>query len=296
MALIAAIPKLPNRPPKPYIRPTPKIEPKRAKAMTIAAAFKFKDGILLCADTEQTQGELKYAESKLIYANLQPSFSVVFAIAGSVRYATMAVQEIIADLKQSDADHETAEVVIKARISKIYNELLYPHPRVGYSDSPFFDLLIGIQAEGTTRLLACSESSVSEIFGYECFGIGLTLAKYLIKPLYHEDMHQHSIEMLATRVLVHVKDNVAYCGKDSEFVILRNSGEIARILSLQSRENIIAAFDGLLPVAFFSAGDLDAPDEDVLASLNLLGTMVIHEREKARQKIAKIKNLAEKIF
>jgi 20S proteasome alpha/beta subunit len=263
--------------------------------MTIAAGFKFKDGILLCADTEQTQGDLKSTESKLICADLQPSFSVVFAIAGSVRYATMAVQEIIADLKKSSADHETAEFVIKARISKIYNELLYPHPRAGCNDSPFFDLLIGIQTEETTRLLACSESSVSEISTYECFGIGLTLAKYLIKPLYHEDMRQQSIEMLAARILIHVKENVAYCGKDSEFIILKKSGEILRIRSLQSKENIIAAFDGLLPVAFFSAGDLDAPDEDVLASLNLLGTMVINEREKARQRTAKVKNLAEKI-
>jgi hypothetical protein len=143
-------------------------------------------------------------------------------------------------------------------------------------------------------LLACSESSVSEISGYECFGIGLTLAKYLIKPLYQDGMRQHSIEMLATRVLVHVKENVAYCGKDSEFVILKNTGEILKV-SLQSKENIVAAFDGLLPVAFFCAGDLDAPDDDVMAALQFMGTMVLNEREKARQRLAKVKRLPGQI-
>jgi 20S proteasome alpha/beta subunit len=264
--------------------------------MTIAAGFKFEDGILLCADTEQTQGDLKFTESKLIYANLQPTFSIVFAVAGSVRYATMAVQEIITELKKSsELNHEFAEQIIKERISRIYTELLYPHPRVGYSDSPFFDLLIGVQMDGISRLLACSESSVSEITGYECFGIGLTLAKYLIKPLYQEGMGQHSVEMLAARVLIHVKENVAYCGKDSEFIILHNSGEILKIASLRSKENIIAAFDNLLPLAFFCAGDLDAPDDDVTASLQFMGTMVLNERAKARQRAAKIKNLAKKI-
>jgi 20S proteasome alpha/beta subunit len=264
--------------------------------MTIAAGFKFKDGILMCADTEQTQGELKFTESKLICAEQQPSFSAVFAIAGNVRYATMAVQEMIADLKATDVvTHEIAEQVIKHRLSKIYTELLYPHPKANYPDSPFFDLLIAVQAEGASRLLACSESSVSEISTYECFGIGLTLAKYLIKPLYQQEMSKHNIEMLAARVLIHVKENVAYCGKDSEFRVLHNSGAILKITSLRSKENIIAAFDGLLPLVFFCAGDLDAPDNEVTASLEFLGRIVLDEREKARQKMATVTRLAKNL-
>jgi hypothetical protein len=61
--------------------------------MTIAAGFQFDGGVLLCADSEQTQGELKFHGSKIISRDLRPALSVAFDISGDVSYATMAVQE-----------------------------------------------------------------------------------------------------------------------------------------------------------------------------------------------------------
>src|ERR1700691_1876732 len=49
---VTAIPKLPYRPAKPYI---PSV--KRARAMTIAAAFECNDGFVFCADRLMTHGQ-----------------------------------------------------------------------------------------------------------------------------------------------------------------------------------------------------------------------------------------------
>ena len=72
---------LPKKPITPYIRH----RERPAKAMTIAAGLKFCDGILLCADTEQTQGSMKFAGPKIIVVS-KPDLAVVFVLAGSVAY------------------------------------------------------------------------------------------------------------------------------------------------------------------------------------------------------------------
>jgi hypothetical protein len=54
--------KFPYRDQKPYIPP----QRKGVKAMTIAAGFRCKDGVVLCADTEVTiPGWLKFRGSKI---------------------------------------------------------------------------------------------------------------------------------------------------------------------------------------------------------------------------------------
>lgn len=70
----------------------------RGKTLTIAAGFCFQEGILLCADTEQTVGHLKTSDSKIISEEFSDC-SVAFAIAGDVAHATSAVQQILSDLR-----------------------------------------------------------------------------------------------------------------------------------------------------------------------------------------------------
>jgi 20S proteasome alpha/beta subunit len=267
--------------PKPYPK---KRAHQGARAMTITAGFKFKDGVLLCADTEQTQGDLKFSGSKLIFEDLRPASSIAFAISGDVSYATMAAQEIIAELRQSKVStHSAIESIIKARILGIYADHLYPHPRAAYSDAPAFDLLIAVWAEGFVRLLSARATAVTEILDYDCMGIGQTLAKYLIKPVYHgRDLKQRDVEMIAVRMLVHVKENVAGCGQQSEFLVLATNGSIKKLFGLVAQHRLVDALDGLLPLVFFCAGDLDAPDVDVSSAVDFMKSALLLEREKSR--------------
>jgi hypothetical protein len=55
--------------------------------MTIAAGFSVTDGILLCADTEQSGIGVNVQESKLFRLPSNGEFSGVFAISGNVELA-----------------------------------------------------------------------------------------------------------------------------------------------------------------------------------------------------------------
>jgi 20S proteasome alpha/beta subunit len=266
---------------KPYIRPVIEPRPERAK-MTIAMGFTFKDGILLCADTEQTWGDFKFGESKIVSEKLSQA-NVAFAISGSVHNARMAIEEILKDSRKSDQSQNTFEEIIKNRIADIYTRLLYPHPAAGYG-TPFFDLLIAIWADGNLRLLATSETAVTEVTAYECRGIGLTLAKYLIEPLYTAKLNGYITTRIALRTLAHVKKYVSGCGGKSEMLLINSGGELTPIkaadLSIQA--NLMATLDDISAGMFFATSDLEMSDDDLGPLLDLWKSIIIGERQKAR--------------
>jgi 20S proteasome alpha/beta subunit len=274
---------LPKRPQKPYI---PWRFKERAK-LTIAAALTCETGIVLCADTEQTIGEFKFGESKIISQSFSKS-TLVFAIVGAVAYATMAVQEIIRDTKNSPQDHDTIENNIKTRISDIYTRLLYPHPAANYPNSPFFDLLIAVWAENRLRLLVSSESAVTEVKDYDCRGVGQTLAKYLINPMYvkNDTMSEKLVTRIALRALLHVKKYVSGCGGESEIVLLTKDGQIRKVEPhADIHSDLIAALDSIANASFFFTSDLDAPDNELSDTLDFWKTFIMREREKARTRL-----------
>lgn len=280
MSLARVVPPLSHAPLKPY----PLRKARRAVAMTIAVGLVFKDGILLAADTEITDGDLKYTQSKIV-SHTQPGVSVAFAFAGDVAEARMAIDEIIASLGESGVTtHRGVLGVVKAELSDIYARIILPRTMATQENPRSFYLLIAVWAEGTCRLWSSTGAAVNAVGGYECFGIGATLARYLIKPLHRPECSEHDAKMIAVRALVDTKDNVPGCGGASEFLIARSTGELTppQALPLVAQHNLISAFNGLMPLVFFCAGDLDGPDEEVRATASLLVESLLAERAKAK--------------
>jgi 20S proteasome alpha/beta subunit len=274
-----------RRPPY-YPGPRPNPVVKKGRPMTIAAGFTFNPGILLCADTEQTLGEFKTTDSKIIKEQFGPQGHVAFAIAGDVSYATMAVQEIIRDLRRkSDLGHADVESTIKARVEYIYQNLLYPHPRASSVNPPFFDLIgaVWTQADGF-GLLATSETAVAWTKKYACRGVGLALAEYLIKPLYSDWMSRKEVQALAAYTLSHVKGAISGCGGESEYLIVDATGaEPVSRGDKTEHEDFTELLDAYLPIVFSNAGDLDKPDEDVRDMLKVFVDALMKQRKEFRE-------------
>ena len=62
--------------------------------MTIAAGFVTRDGVLLCADTQFTGGAKVYRH-KIRAFTLNDGTILVFALAGHLDYAVMAIEECL---------------------------------------------------------------------------------------------------------------------------------------------------------------------------------------------------------
>ena len=287
----------------PYHRPPFLPKPGRLlkrKPVTIAAGFCFNnnDGILLCADTEQTVGEFKLTDSKILTADLCGKAHVAFAIAGDVAHATMCVQEIIEELGNQPS-LTTASIIgtIKKRIRYTYKELIYPHPGWQSGQGPAFDLIIGIWTqEGGVKLVASTYASVTKVSGYACRGIGLNLAMYLAYPLYTPTMNRERVELLAANILTHVKESISGCGGQSEFMILETAGGMSRPTKnteMSEVGDIVQLFDILMADLLFSAGDFGKTDEEVRKDFHKAEDVIINQRKEireARDRLLRLKN------
>lgn len=91
--------------------------------MTIAAGFTFSDGILFCADTEETYGSvLKVSGSKIFPIDFGYESGILcFAVAGSVSYAKMAIEKIREEFgAKRPGSHSAVRGVIERNLTEIY--------------------------------------------------------------------------------------------------------------------------------------------------------------------------------
>jgi hypothetical protein len=77
--------------------------------MTIAAGFVCREGILLCADTEQTAWAMKLHGSKLGHFAC-PGGIIAFAYAGNTRFAFSAIQKLQKRLQGIPPEDTLSEV------------------------------------------------------------------------------------------------------------------------------------------------------------------------------------------
>lgn len=270
------LPLHPTRPVRPF---------NRRRWMTISAGFCFQGGILLCADTEITVGQLKTNNTKILRRAF-PDCSIAIAIAGDVAQATSVVQQIFADLEKTTRprDLQAVEALIRVRIEDVYERLLLRHPRANYQEGPFFDLVIGLHtASDGLCLLASSESAVTREDTYVCRGVGMMLAGYIADPLYHADMTLGEIRAIAAYMMSHVKDSVSGCGGRSQFLILDEKAIRDQMpYDIKEFEAFAKLIDESLPMLFWVAGDPSATDDDVEGVLNTLRDDILARRKTAR--------------
>lgn len=259
-------PNPPQRPRKPFPprRPAPYSNPLRKKPMTIAAGFKYKDGILLCADREITEGASKYSCSKVFGEQIGPDVSLGFSFSGAMNYAVMAIQGIIAVVKSSHlTSHAQIWLAIKDTIHEIYSDSIGRLPE--YQQETFqFSLLIAVYAEGTVKLFTSENTAIIEENQYRCIGIGKDLAKYLVTSIGCEGsdrMPLHTAELVSLRVLDNVKENVPGCGKELDALIIGSNGVLTKKThhDYSVELKMLDAYDTMAMILFPFAVEIDMP-------------------------------------
>lgn len=92
---------------------------------TTIAGFVYKDGILLCSDTQQEGGAIKIHASKIgLFECLAGKFA--FAFAGNVRFAISAIQQCRQALHEVEAD--AAVSTLRDVLEREYQRVVYQHP------------------------------------------------------------------------------------------------------------------------------------------------------------------------
>jgi hypothetical protein len=206
-----------------------------SECMTIAACFKFDEGILFCADTKITR-EIKTTHTKIfnrVYGTEnEPSYcATVFVLTGIVPYAKAAIEKCERRISRFDflqASIQDIREAVEEELTEFYNKHVYSHPKPDNAD---FRLLLGIWLRGETYVFSSFETTLNAVSDFECLGSGSYLALYWArqffssqKPGPKQSCTLEDVALISAYALKSVMEYDEYCGGQAEFIIMRNNG------------------------------------------------------------------------
>lgn len=283
--------------PKPLRRPPRRPDPRqRQVSLTIAAAFFFSKGIVLCADSQYTApGWTKTEGSKIFHRTFTFSSgqsSVAFAFSGSVDYAKMAIHEMWEDLgkvEEISFSVDTVRKVVRERLLTFYAQHFYPHPHYGTSNGPSIEFLIALRSHTDDKLslFRTSDTALIELSTFGAVGSGTLLSNYLVPIMYrHRNMSLKDVVAIAVDVLYQTKKYVDGCGGNSEFLVLNNDGTFGSInyIDVTLGEQFSDFYDHILRNIFLEACDGASSDANLRSAVESLYTSLQVHRDTVRRK------------
>lgn len=213
--------------------------------MTIAAGFKVRDGIVMCADTMYTAA-MKIHADKLFAGHVDQGLesgdgrcSWIFALAGNEAYAKMAIDDCIEAILALSAEARNSQSVkssLRAAIKRVNDEYVDTRP-AGEKDLARFELLIAVATTDSVPVLySTSGPALMESREYECIGSGAYLGHYLIRPAFSESLTISNAVLIAAQALAAAKEYDASCGGRSTFMVLHNDLSITPITHYDFRQ------------------------------------------------------------
>lgn len=196
--------------------------------MTIVAGFNCRDGIVLCADTQELIRDYLKVDTPKIEIRPQPSITkwdvpVWAAFAGS---GTAPLIDKLIELMWTAAEnkppefYETTQAMEQA--CKNYYEELATLYQANDPYYPRAELLYAVSTGGRMGLFKASGPVITKVRHYELSGAGDILAKYICNRMYPRmgGMGIKEAVILALHLLEQTKGNVEGCGGDSHIVVV----------------------------------------------------------------------------
>lgn len=251
--------------------------------MTIAAGFVYSGGILLCSDTQQEGGLIKLHGPKIAHFEC-PYGRIGFAMAGHMNFARSAVQHCQAGL--ATVEPKDTISTLETILEREYRRAVYTHPDYGKDDGIPYWLIVSLwsRVAKTTALFYTQDHMMESCFErFHAIGSGFELANVLARPFIFDQMNEDDALIHGAYVLARVKDCVAGCGGESQFVAMRDDGTIDPIaqINLDQIADVAAAYDKAAHSLLFSMGG--EGDEDFNRALDVFGSQARGTRDYWRK-------------
>jgi len=280
----SVVQKLPYTPIKNYIHPTPRQPTRKGDPMTIAAAFRCNDGVLLAADTLITfvGGSAKKYESKLFQINVD--LDIHLAYAGDPYFVKDYVEEL---RKLTTGKTESDALSLAKQVSK----RMFRERRKEFCAG----MLLTIREGSSVSLYLAEETHFTKVDKYAVLGIGFEQAEALVNPYYRARMGLAESEYLARYVLYKVKKFVQHCGGDTEIKKVRDDGALrlhifkqVTVRTSQEIEDDFAYLDRKLLPLLLAFSDLKIDKKTFRKLLNESNRALEKYRNDLRERYPKI--------
>jgi hypothetical protein len=173
--------------------------------MTIAAGFKCRDGVILCADSQITLNQGKKYQAKIFGINKRAGIYLVYS--GDVVFARELVDILQEALKERIGKSAVTDV------KKIYKDFRREHyTKLPKDEKTTASILITAREGNRILLYYASSGHFMPVDTYEVLGIGQEYGEALFKPLYSKSLSCTEVGYIAIYGLWKVKTFVEGCG------------------------------------------------------------------------------------
>jgi 20S proteasome alpha/beta subunit len=257
--------------------------------VTIAAGFRYRNGILLLADTQHTYRQwMKLSKSKIVELKFpEQKAKIGIAIAGSVDFAIMATEKLEKKLKSDDINHEVIADSVEEVLLDIYSKHIHPF---NLGNECGFDLLLAIwtEAEGLA-FLNTSGTAITSVKEYSMIGIGLYLAQFLAGSYNRYSMERDEVFTFAVDVFRKVKTHVDGCGGLTNAFLLEKDGESGYYpdTDVENIEQFTKDFDQAVQGLRTAVSDFSNTKEDIDNYLEIFKNEITVTRNEQKDRITK---------
>jgi Proteasome subunit len=184
--------------------------------MTIAAGFRCKDGVILCADSEITLSQGKTYQSKLYIINRDQDCCLAYA--GDVNFA----KELVDIMRNATKGQEGKNLVDIAR--NIYRSFYRKH----YTEQPkaektWATILMTVR-DGRAISLFCAEGTHwFKVEEYQLLGVAREQGEAVFKAFYSKTFTNLEVGYMAIYGLRRIKGFVQGCGGHTELAEIKAS-------------------------------------------------------------------------
>jgi len=257
--------------------------------MSIAAGIRYRNGVLLCADTEQSAWTHTLHESKIQRIRL-PEAEVVIAYAGHTDFSLSAIEKCGQVLRRTESEALLEE--LEGTLEEEYRRHVLSHPGYATDGSLAYRMLIAFWRSGEkARLFVTTQTAMREVLGYECIGSGDYLAHYLMRPNFTSALDERTALALSAIALAGVKGYVEGVGGVSCFMAVRDNGSVGDAFSLPAPgmtprtavewiDNSSKGYRYLFGKLLITAANPELSDANFMAYLSTFSQQIAETRER----------------
>lgn len=212
----------------------------RSKRMTICIGMLGSDGVVIAADTQETDQYYKREQSKIMsfIGGIQlgsnpspPTMALALTGAGRAGYIDAFYYEAISKNLFNAGTAREVEDHIAKQLQVFHERHIFPLATA--SDSPEIQILIGAYVQWQTFMLVSDGSTLRKGMPYCAVGAGAHFALSLITELWRNQDVAH-LEILAAYIVGMTKESIESCGKYTQIVSLH--GPIMKDIPGQSSQ------------------------------------------------------------
>jgi 20S proteasome alpha/beta subunit len=252
--------------------------------VTIIAGFKGYDGVVICADTQETVSGYKRKVPKLRVepSDQKSSLAVAFCGAGHGPFIDKVVS-----LAWNDAQNATT---LEGACTTIEGSIKASHDEFGKIYQPGYlpeiELIYGVKMDSGSRLFHAYGPTINEK-EYYAAGAGSYMADFLASRMYRTHLDVRQLIILAAYVLFQAKEHVDGCGGDSHIAALNEDGlsGIVDFTHTEKLTELITTADHVLSEQLLSHANLKTRKKELKSNLKLALNLIETYRERTSKEL-----------